>query len=155
MDPGPKIIGGALIKNPYRSTGKVARLEKAQAMALALERELVRLNKVELAIIEASTGSHGGRCNVNTMCRLAIISGVAYGACNAAEKIFVPPPTWKKVQDKYKNHDLYLEPLTKAQRRSLEIKLARVPKSKQHNLIDAYCMALWGQEIYINEDINN
>ena len=143
LDDGGKLIEAGLIPNPYRTKGKVEKLKKASMMCLALRNKLTILPAVDLTMIESTTGSSGGLKNFNTMCRMALVSGCAYGSCDSTYVDFVHPPTWKLVKNKEENIKLFLQDLSEAEWAALDVYLDEVTPSKQHNVLDAYCIALW------------
>lgn len=142
IDGRGELLDAALIPNTYKTKGPVEKLKKAQMMCLALRNKLVILPEVDLVIIESSTGSSGLK-NFNTMCRMAMVSGCAYGACDGRYIEFVHPPTWKLTRDKMENHVLYFNDVPETEIEKLDKYLAGTLKSKQHNILDAYCIALW------------
>jgi hypothetical protein len=138
-----ELVEAGLIPNPYKKTGRVEKLKKASMMCQALREKLYDLEDVDIVMIEASTGSSGGLKNYNTMCRMALVSGCAYGACDADHIDFVAPQTWKVTRDKFENHEIYLKSVPEIERGKLDNFLNEVAASKQHNVIDAFCIALW------------
>jgi len=148
LDAHGGLVEAGMIKNTYKTKGKVEKLKKATIMCLELRNKCAILPPVDLTIIEASTASADGMKNYNTMCRMGLVSGAAFGACDTKYVEFVPPQTWKKVRDKAEKHALYLEEVSAAEKKKLAGFLKGTLKSKQHNILDAYCMALWAYENY-------
>lgn len=148
LDDDGALIEAGLIKNTYKTNGKVEKLKKAAVMCLEMRNKLIVLPEVDLTVIEASTASADGMKNYNTMCRMGLVSGCAFGACDSRYVEFVPPQTWKRTRDKAENHALYMENVSESERKKLQKYLKGIPKTKQHNVLDAYCMAVWAHENY-------
>jgi hypothetical protein len=138
------LIDAGIIRNNYKPKGKVEKLLKAEMMGLMLREFLYTLDNVDIAIIEASASSSHGLRNFNTMCRMAMVSGAALGAVKADRIEFVPPPTWKVKKDKLENHAVMLATVSEHERQKLQAFAEKTIKSKRHNVIDAYLIALWG-----------
>lgn len=138
------LVDAGLVRNSYKKKGKVEKLLKATHMALDIRNQLLSLDSVDYAYVEASTASADGLRNYNTMCRMALVSGAALGSVDAKFIDFVPPQTWKCVRDKADNQAMVLKSVSKYERDKLNSFLIDLPKSKHHNVIDAYCIALWG-----------
>lgn len=143
-----ELIEAGLISNTYKTKNRVEKLKKATVMCLELRNKLAILPGVDLTIIEASTASSDGMKNYNTMCRMGLVSGTAFGACDSKYVEFVPPQTWKITRDKTENHVEYLKTVPKSEKDKLANFLKGVAKTKQHNVLDAYCIALWAYRVY-------
>lgn len=148
LDDSGGLIEAGLIPNSYKTKGKVEKLKKATIMCLEVRNKCMVLPPVDLTIIEASTASADGMKNYNTMCRMGLVSGAAFGACDTKYVEFVPPQTWKRTKDKAENQALYLEDVSADEKKKLQGFLKGIAKTKQHNVIDAFCIALWAHKNY-------
>lgn len=139
------LIDAAIVSNPYRCVGPVESLTKANAMCVALKTALEQVQEADLAIMEASCGT----CvSVGDFIRMALVSGAGIGAANAKELVFVAPPTWKIVKEKERNHEIYFQTSSLEELNKLQAFADKYPKSKRHNLYDAFCIATWGMDKY-------
>ena len=148
LDDDGGLIEAGLIPNPYKTKGRVEKLKKATMMCLEVRNKLLILPEVDLTVIEASTASADGANRFNNFCRMCLVSGAAFGACDTMSVEFVPPQTWKRKRDKAENHAVYMAEVSDTEKLKLQGFLKGIAKTKQHNVLDAYFIAVWAQKTY-------
>lgn len=140
------IVAAGMIPNPYKTKGRVDTLAKITEMTLALRATLESLPVVDVTAIEATTAFADGHRNIDTIGRMALASGCAFGAAKTDALIFVRPQQWKSKKDKLENQKLFLKELSEKQKAKLDHVLQNIALSKQHNVVDALGIALWALE---------
>jgi Holliday junction resolvasome RuvABC endonuclease subunit len=138
-----EIVDAGLIANTYKTKGRVDTLAKITEMSLELRSVLEGLPKVDVTAIEATTAFANGHRNIDTIARMAMASGCAFGAANTESLIFVRPQKWKSKKNKFENHQTFMDDLDTAQVDKFYKLISKVDDSKKHNVIDALGIALW------------
>jgi Holliday junction resolvasome RuvABC endonuclease subunit len=138
-----EVVGAGLIANPYKTKGRVDTLAKITEMTLALRAVLESLPDVDVTAIEATTAFANGHRNIDTIARMALASGCAFGAARTESLIFVRPQKWKSKKNKLDNHEVFMNELGSKQVDKFYKMISDVDVTKQHNVLDALGIALW------------
>lgn len=95
------------------------------------------------AVCEVPQIYRGSPVNKQSLLTLAFDAGFLTGLFNTCRRTLVHPRQWKGQTPKEADHDRTLKILDMYERRVLEEDLAKYPKSKRHNLLDAVGLGLW------------
>ena len=145
LDSSEGLIDADILFNPYRPVGKIDALEKVTQMCALLAKVMPMVEGADIAIMEASCG----HCvNIGDFARMALVSGAGLASCYADRLVFVAPGTWKKHNNKDKNHEYLFEQASLEELEKLKVFAEKYPKGKRHNLYDAWGIARWGLDMY-------